>query len=162
MIIILSEKEYLAYQLKKLAEKLGRTPLQDEFFTVIPRYYTIKCYGTYNKLLEYVGLDPNKENVGRKKKEWLVNTVTKVKEIIMFIRTQNMKMVIKFKDIFLKQDHNIILAINSFGNGKLILGQYSSEEKATKVMNEIVMSIKNRIMIYQMPLDEELKMVDNK
>lgn len=69
MIIILSEKEYLAYQLKKLAEKLGRTPLQEEFFTVIPRYYTIKCYGTYNKLLEYVGLDPNKENVGRKKKE---------------------------------------------------------------------------------------------
>lgn len=71
-------------------------------------------------------------------------------------------MVIKFKNIFLKQDHNIILAINSFGNGKLILGQYSSEEKATKVMNEIVMSINNRIMMYQMPLDEELKMVENK
>ena len=69
VIIILSEKEYLAYQLRKLAEKLGRTPLQDEFFAIIPRYYTIKCYGTYNKLLEYVGLDPNKENVGRKKKE---------------------------------------------------------------------------------------------
>lgn len=80
----------------------------------------------------------------------------------MFIRTQNMKMVIKFKDIFLEQDHNIILAIIIFGNGKLILGQYSSEEKATKVMNEIVMSIKNRIMIYQMPLDEELKITDNK
>ena len=79
----------------------------------------------------------------------------------MFIRTQNMKIVIKFEDIFLKQDHNIILAINSFGNGKLILGQYSSEEKATKVMNEIVMSIKNRIMMYQMPLDEELKITDN-
>ena len=76
MIIILSEKEYLAYQLRKLAEKLGRTPLQEEFFSVIPRYYTIKCYGTYNKLLEYVGLDPNKENVGRKKKEWLVKSVT--------------------------------------------------------------------------------------
>lgn len=71
-------------------------------------------------------------------------------------------MVIKFKDIFLEQDHNIILAIIIFGNGKLILGQYSSEEKATKVMNEIVMSIKNRIMIYQMPLDEELKITDNK
>ena len=42
----------------------------------------------------------------------------------MFIRTQNMKMVIKFKDIFLKQDHNIILAINSFGSGKIVLGQY--------------------------------------
>lgn len=80
----------------------------------------------------------------------------------MFIRTQNMKMVIKFKDIFLKQDQNIILAINSFGSGKIILGQYSSEEKATKVMNEIVMSINNRIMMYQMPLDEELKLVDNK
>ena len=79
----------------------------------------------------------------------------------MFIRTQHMKMVMKFKDIFLKQDHNIILAINSCGNGKLILGQYSSEEKATKVMNEIVMSIKNRIMMYQMPLDEELKITDN-
>ena len=76
----------------------------------------------------------------------------------MFIRTQNMKMVIKFKDIFLKQDHNIILAINSFGSGKIILGQYSSEEKATKVMDEIVMSIRNRIMMYQMPLDEELKL----
>ena len=79
----------------------------------------------------------------------------------MFIRTQNMKIVIKFEDIFLKQDHNIILAINSFGNGKFILGQYSSEEKAIKVMNEIVMSIKNRIMMYQMPLDEELKITDN-
>lgn len=70
-------------------------------------------------------------------------------------------MVIKFKDIFLKQDHNIILAINSFGNGKLILGQYSSEEKATKVMDEIMMSIRNRIMIYQMPLDEEVKIRDD-
>ena len=64
----------------------------------------------------------------------------------MFIRTQNMKMVIKFKDIFLKQDHNVILAINSFGNGKIILGQYSSEEKATKVMDEIVMSIKYNLI----------------
>ena len=79
----------------------------------------------------------------------------------MFIRTQNMKMVIKFKDIFLKQDHNIILDINSFGSGKIILGQYSSEEKATKVMDEIVMSIRNRIMMYQMPLDEELKITEN-
>lgn len=79
----------------------------------------------------------------------------------MFIRTQNMKMVIKFKDIFLEQDHNIILAIIIFGSGKIILGQYSSEEKATKVMNEIVMSIKNRIMMYQMPLDEELKIRDD-
>ena len=80
----------------------------------------------------------------------------------MFIRTQNMKIVIKFKNIFLKQDCNIILAISSFGNGKIILGQYSSEEKATKVMDEIVMSIRNRIMMYQMPLDEELKIIDNK
>ena len=79
----------------------------------------------------------------------------------MFIRTQNMKIVIKFKNIFLKQDCNIILAISSFGNGKIILGQYSSEEKATKVMDEIVMSIRNRIMIYQMPLDEELKITEN-
>lgn len=79
----------------------------------------------------------------------------------MFIRTQNMKIVIKFKNIFLKQDCNIILAISSFGNGKIILGQYSSEEKATKVMDEIVMSIRNRIMMYQMPLDEELKITEN-
>ena len=79
----------------------------------------------------------------------------------MFIRTQNMKIVVKFKNIFLKQDCNIILAISSFGNGKIILGQYSSEEKATKVMDEIVMSIRNRIMMYQMPLDEELKITEN-
>lgn len=68
MVNIFSEKEYVAYQLKKLADNLGRTPLQNEFFEIIPRYWTIKCFGTYNKLLEYVGLEPNKENVGRKGK----------------------------------------------------------------------------------------------
>ena len=64
----MSEKAYIAYQLKKLVEQLDRVPLQEEFCKLIPRWYIQKNFGTYNNLLKYCDLETNKENVGRKKK----------------------------------------------------------------------------------------------
>jgi hypothetical protein len=61
------EVEYIVYQLNKMARKLDRTPLQNEFEKVVSRHYIEKNFGTYNELLKEVGLEPNKENVGRKK-----------------------------------------------------------------------------------------------
>lgn len=63
----MQEKDYIRYQLKKMARELDRTPTQDEFTTIIRRYWIEKCFGTYNKLLQDVGLETNKSGVGRKK-----------------------------------------------------------------------------------------------
>lgn len=63
----MTERTYLIYQIKKMADDLGRAPLQDEFCMKFKRYYVIKYFGTYNELLKVAGLETNKENVGRKK-----------------------------------------------------------------------------------------------
>ena len=64
----LTEKSYIIYQLEKMANNLDRTPLHTEFTKIVPHHYIEKHFGTYNKLLEHVGLETNKENVGRKRK----------------------------------------------------------------------------------------------
>ena len=63
----MTEKGYLIYQVRKLNDELGRTPTQDEYCQRISRYYIMKHFGTYNRLLEEAGLEINKENVGRRK-----------------------------------------------------------------------------------------------
>ncbi len=65
----MSERSYLIYQVRKMAEELGRVPLQDEFCEHVGRHYIKKHFGTFNNLLRIAGLEPNKENVGRKKYE---------------------------------------------------------------------------------------------
>ena len=63
----MQEKEYIQYQLKKMARAMDRTPTQEEFTSIVRRYWVKKCFGTYNNLLESVGLEPNKVGVGREK-----------------------------------------------------------------------------------------------
>ena len=61
------EIEYIAYQLKKMERQLDRTPLFEEFVKIVPRHYIDKNFKTYNNLLKHVGLEVNKDGVGRKK-----------------------------------------------------------------------------------------------
>lgn len=61
-------RDYILYQLKKMERNLDRVPTQEEFTTVVRRYWIEKEYGTYNNLLKVAGFETNKENVGRKKK----------------------------------------------------------------------------------------------
>ena len=66
----MTNKAYILYQLKKMYRELGNcVPTQDEFTRVISRYWIKKEFGTYNNLLIEAGFEPNKEGVGRKKKE---------------------------------------------------------------------------------------------
>ena len=65
----MTEKAYILYQVKKMAKQLDRTPLQDEFTKIVSRHYIEKWFGTYNKLLAEAGIEINKDNVGRKKKQ---------------------------------------------------------------------------------------------
>lgn len=64
----MTNKSYIIYQLNKMADNLGRVPTQEEFTTIVPRYYIREEFGTYNELLTSAGLEPNKTGVGRKKK----------------------------------------------------------------------------------------------
>ena len=48
---------------------LCRTPLQDEFTRVVPRYYIERNFKTYNNLLKHVGFEVNKDGVGRKRSD---------------------------------------------------------------------------------------------
>ena len=62
-------KEYVKYQLEKMAKELKRVPTFEEFTVVVTRYWIDKEFGSYNKLLDSCGMKPNKEGVGRKPKE---------------------------------------------------------------------------------------------
>lgn len=64
----MQEKEYIQYQLKKMARNMDRTPTLEEFSAVVRRYWVDKYFGTYNNLLQSVGLEANKVGVGKKKR----------------------------------------------------------------------------------------------
>jgi hypothetical protein len=68
-MVRMQPKAYIQYQLKRMAKDLQRVPTIEEFTTVVKRYWIDKEFGSYNKLLESVGMKPNKEGVGRKPKE---------------------------------------------------------------------------------------------
>lgn len=54
-------KKDLAEQLLKLHKELGAVPTQEEFCQVRDRYYVRRYFSSYNDLVKYVGLTPNKE-----------------------------------------------------------------------------------------------------
>lgn len=58
-------KKYLADKLLNLYKELKVVPTQIEFEEVENRYYIRKYFYTYNDLLKFAGLKPNKEGVGR-------------------------------------------------------------------------------------------------
>lgn len=62
-------KKYLADKLLNLYKELKAVPTQEEFTKLEHRYYIRKYFYSYNDLLTYVGLEPNKKGVGRKKCE---------------------------------------------------------------------------------------------
>lgn len=73
----------------------------------------------------------------------------------MWIRSQNKELLIKAVCIYLGSENheNCIRAFSAEGNGWYI-GEYSTREKALKVLDEIQKLIGG---VFQMPQDDELK-----
>lgn len=76
----------------------------------------------------------------------------------MLIRSQDKKILINFNQIqslgiYTKKDKSCEIFVNNYP----IIAQYSTEEKAIKILDMIQEEYKKCNIVFQMPLDEEVE-----
>ena len=76
----------------------------------------------------------------------------------MWIRSQDKELLLNVKTISVGKDNSIRCATDNSSLDILLLGEYSSKEKAMKVLDMIQKFLDNEFLarVFQMPQDEEV------